>query len=65
MTYVKTTQIKISVTGSCVPNCFFLFYEKDWQGGVFKFMKNDHFLVHLAVLIFFPKFLGRLRSGLC
>ena len=43
----------------------FCFMSKVVREGVFKFMKNDHFLVHLAVLIFFPKFLGRLRSGLC
>ena len=23
---------------------FILFYGRDWQGGVFKFMKNDHFV---------------------
>ena len=27
-------------------------------------MKNDQFLVFLAVWVLFPKFLGRLRSGL-
>ena len=27
-------------------------------------MKNYHFLIFLAVLVFFPKFLGRLMSGL-
>ena len=30
------------------------------QGGVIKFMKNDHFL---AVMVIFSKFLGRLKSS--
>ena len=25
------------------PIVFILFHEQDWQGGVFKVMKNDHF----------------------
>ena len=28
---------------------FILFYKQDWRGGVFKVMKNDNFLVFLAV----------------
>ena len=40
-----------------------LFYEWGWQGGVLIVMKNDHFLVFLAVWVFFsifsPMFLGR------
>ena len=40
---------------------FVLFYERDWQGEVFKVIKNDHFLVFLAVWGLIPKFL---RSGL-
>ena len=28
---------------------FRLFYERGWQGGVFKVMKNDHSLVFLAL----------------
>ena len=47
------------------PIVFILFYDRDWQGGVLKLMKNDHFLVFLAVWVLFPMFLGRLRSGLC
>ena len=42
-----------------------LFEDWDWQGGVLKVMKNDHFLVILAVWVLLPKFLGRLRSHLC
>ena len=40
---------------------FILFYEQDWQGGVLKLIKNDHFSVFLAVWVFLPNFLGRLR----
>ena len=43
---------------------FLLFYEWGWQGGVFKVMKNDHFLLFLAVWILFPKLMGRLSGGL-
>ena len=37
-----------SITCSCVSN-WFLFYDPEGQGGVFKVMKNDHVLVFLAV----------------
>ena len=47
------------------PILFILFYDQVWQREVFKLMKNDHFVVFLAVWGLFPKFLGRLRSGLC
>ena len=43
---------------------FLLFYERVWQGGVFKVMKNDHLLLFLAVWGLFPTFLGRWKSGL-
>ena len=43
---------------------FSLFDERGWQGGVFKVMKNDQFLVFLAVWVLFPEFFGRLRNGL-
>ena len=46
------------------PIVFILFYERDLQGGVLKVIKNDHFLVFLAVWALFPKVLGGLRSGL-
>ena len=44
---------------------FILFYEQSWQGGVFKVMKTDHFLVFLTVWVLFPKILGWLRGDLC
>ena len=33
-----------------------MFYERSWQGGVFKIKKNDHFLVFLVVWILFQSF---------
>ena len=56
--------IKASRVVLCPTICM-LFYDRDWQGGVFKVMKNDHFLVILAVWVLFPRFLGRLRGELC
>ena len=52
---------------SCPIVVFFFFwsYDQGWPGGMLKPMKNDHILVFLAVWIFFPKFLGRLKSGSC
>ena len=47
------------------PIVFILFYGRNWQEGVFKVMKNDHFFVFLAVWVLFPKFLGRLKGNLC
>ena len=55
--------IRVSKTVTC-QIVFPLFYERGWQEGVFKIMKNDHFLEFLAVRVLFPKFLGRCRSGL-
>ena len=63
MTYNRNAQNHKNVTCSCVPNCFYLFYEHGCQGGVLKIMKNDHFLVFLAVLVLFPKFWDRLKCS--
>ena len=41
------------------PIVFTLFYERSCQGGMFKIMKNNHFVVFPAVWVLFPKFLGR------
>ena len=38
---------------------FFLFHDRDWQGGVFKVMKIDRFLVFLPLRVISPKFLCR------
>ena len=46
------------------PIVFVLFYDRYWQGRALKLIKVNHFLVFSAVLVFFPKFLGRLMSGL-
>ena len=56
--------IRMSRLVAC-PIVFILFYDQDWQGGIIKVMKKDHFLVFLPVCVLFPKCLGRLRGGLC
>ena len=45
-----------SFTRSCVPNCFFSFYQRGRQRGVTKVMKNNHFLVFQPFGSFFPSF---------
>ena len=63
---MKTAQNNKNVTFSGMLNCFFLlFYECGWQGVVLKVIKNDHFLVFLAIFVLFLKFLGRLSGDLC
>ena len=46
------------------PVVFILLCDIGRQAGVIKFIKNAQFLVLLAVWVLFPKFLGRVRSGL-
>ena len=55
--------MKASHVAPC-PVAFLLFHKRGWLGGVFKVMKIDHYLVFLFAWIFFPKFLGTLRSNL-
>ena len=55
--------IKVLYAVVC-PTGFNLLCDRGQQRGVLKLMKNDHFLVFLAVLVLFPKFLRRLKSGL-
>ena len=43
---------------------FHLLFDRCQQGGVLKRTKTDHFQVFLTVWVLFPKFLGRLKSGL-
>ena len=61
-------ELQKTITVSLVVAClivFILFYERRWQEGVFKIMKNDSFLVFLAVWVLFLKILSRLRDDLC
>ena len=44
------------------PIVFILFYDRYWQRGVIKFIKNDHVFSIFNVLVFFPKFLVRLKG---
>ena len=41
---------------------FDLLCDRGQQGGVFKVMKNNHFLVFLGVWVFFHNFLGILKT---
>ena len=43
----------------------FFFYERSWQGGVFKVMKNKYFLVFLTIWVLFPNILVRAKGDLC
>ena len=61
--YIKIAWNDNSTTCSCVPNYFYFLWKSTLPGGVLKLMKNDHFLVLLAVWVLSPKFLARLRSG--
>ena len=54
--------IRVSHVVAC-PIVVILFYDRDGKRGVFKVMKNDQFVVFLAVLVLFHKSLGRLRSS--
>ena len=38
------------------PIVFILLNYQDWPGGVFKVVKNDHFLVFSSVFVHFPSF---------
>ena len=47
--------IKVSHIVAC-PTVFNLFYDWDWQRGVFKGTKNDNFLVLLTLSLLFLSF---------
>ena len=66
VTYVKNHEmIRVLYVVIC-PNYSKLLCDRNQQGEImYKCMKNDHFLVFLAACVLFPRFLGRLRSGLC
>ena len=50
----------IRISGVVVCRIVFIsFYERSWEGRVFKIMKNDHILVFLAVWVLFPTLFGR------
>ena len=53
-----------SVTCSCLHNCFFLFYGRDWQEGVFKIMKIDNFFGIFSRLGPFPEVFGQVKEWL-
>ena len=47
-----------------LPVVFIFFYDRDGQRGVFKVVKNDNFLVFLAVWVLFSKFFGQVTEWL-
>ena len=61
MAYVWTAQNNKNVTWALFPIVFPSIYERGWQRGVFKVLKNDYFLVVLVVWVLFLMFFGRQR----
>ena len=41
---------------------FILFYDRDWQGGVFKLVKNDHFKNIFISFGLFPQGFGQVME---
>ena len=64
MAYLRTAQTNKSVTCICVPNCLYFVLRTGLAGGSVQSYEKGSFLVLLAVLVLFPKFLVRLRSVL-
>ena len=58
MAYIRIVLNDKSVICSSV-STFFLFYDQDGKEGMFKVMKNDHFLVFLVLCVIFHNILGR------
>ena len=56
--YLDWQGIVLKLMKNGVPNCFILLHEQHRQGGVFKVMKNDLFLVFLPFGSFSPSFLA-------
>ena len=44
------------------PIVFILFYGQDWQGGVFKIMKNDHFFSIISRFRLFRQVFGQVNE---
>ena len=44
------------------PNVLILFYGRDWQGGVFKIMKNDHFFSIFSSFVLFSQVFGQVNE---
>ena len=55
---LKMHEMIIVLNVVACPIVFILSDDRELQGGVLQIMKNDHFLVFLAVWVLFPKFLG-------
>ena len=55
--------IRMSHVVACL-TVFILFYEQGWEGGVFKLLKNNHFLLFLDAWILFSEFFGQVKECL-
>ena len=55
--------IRVLHVAAC-PVGFNLICDRFQHGGMLKLVKNDQFLVFLAIWVLFPTLLGRLRSDL-
>ena len=58
----KSDKNNKSATCSWVSNCFILFYDRYWQGGVFKRMKNYHFLNTFSCFGVLTQVFGRVND---
>ena len=47
---------------SFVPSRFSFFYERGWEGGVLKVIKNDHFFSVFSVVSPFPQVFGQVKE---
>ena len=61
MSHIKIAWRDKSAACSCVPIIFVLFDDADWQGGLLKLMKNDHFFSIFSRLGPFPQVFGQVK----
>ena len=62
---IRTAENDKSVTYGCSPNCFYFILWARLAGRGVQIYGKWSFSVLIVVLALFPKFLGRLKSGLC
>ena len=63
MAYVRTTQNHKCSKFSCVfLTVFILFYERHWQGGVFKVIKNDNLFGIFSRFVRYPQVFGQVKE---
>ena len=64
MAYVRTAQNHKCLKFSCVCNVFILFYERRWQGGEFKIIKNYHNLNNFSRFGSYHQVFGQVKEWL-